>query len=61
MTDFQLRTAVPLYSCMLQIGKKDGAVMKFAMCVHNAILCLLSAAMCAGAGYEAYLRSQVSS
>jgi len=32
--------------------------MKFAMCVHNAFLCLLSAAMCAGAGYEAYLRSQ---
>lgn len=41
-----------------KIGKKDGAVMRFAMCVHNAILCLLSAAMCAGAGYEAYLRSQ---
>jgi len=38
--------------------KKDGALMKFAMCVHNAFLCLLSAAMCAGAGYEAYLRSQ---
>jgi hypothetical protein len=40
-------------------NQKDGALMKFAMCVHNAFLCLLSAAMFAGAGYEAYLRSQV--
>eukprot|EP00802_Teleaulax_amphioxeia_P020240 Tamp_20513.p1 GENE.Tamp_20513~~Tamp_20513.p1 ORF type:complete len:327 (+),score=62.89 Tamp_20513:146-982(+) len=38
--------------------QKDGAGLKLAMCVHNAFLCLLSAAMFAGAGYEAYLRSK---
>ena len=41
-----------------QVGKKDSALIKFAMCVHNAFLCLLSAVMCGGAGYEAFLRSQ---
>jgi hypothetical protein len=37
---------------VLQTKGKDGAGLKLAMCVHNAFLCLLSAAMFAGAGYE---------
>ena len=37
---------------------KDSGFFKFSLCLHNAILCVLSLAMFLGAGYEAWLRSR---
>lgn len=37
---------------------KDSWFFKFSLCLHNAILCVLSLAMFVGAGYEAWLRSR---
>ena len=58
-----IRACVPVLPCgwlsgclwAVQTKQKDGAGLKLAMCVHNAFLCLLSAAMFAGAGYEVCL------
>jgi hypothetical protein len=38
---------------------QDSRGLKLAMCLHNAILCLLSLAMFLGAGYESWKRSKV--
>ncbi len=38
--------------------QKDSSIFKFSLCLHNAILCILSLAMFLGAGYEAWLRSR---
>ncbi len=38
--------------------QKDSSIFKFSLCLHNAILCVLSLAMFLGAGYEAWVRSR---
>ncbi len=38
--------------------QKDSSIFKFSLCLHNAILCILSLAMFLGAGYEAWIRSR---
>ena len=38
---------------------KDSEIFKFSLCLHNAILCLLSLVMLIGAGFEAWLRSRL--
>ena len=39
--------------------QNDSKIFKLSLCLHNAILCILSLAMFLGAGYEAWIRSRL--